>query len=77
MDFQPTEDQKALREGIRSFVEGQVPNERFAELEARYRAIEAANADHLERLGSAEEAASDEVLDDDLREQLKALGYID
>ncbi|MBW2422873.1 MAG: acyl-CoA dehydrogenase, partial [Deltaproteobacteria bacterium] len=33
MDFQPTEDQKALREGIRSFVEGQVPNERFAELE--------------------------------------------
>jgi alkylation response protein AidB-like acyl-CoA dehydrogenase len=33
VDFQPTEDQKALREGIRSFVEGQVPNERFAELE--------------------------------------------
>ena len=33
MDFQPTEDQKALREGIRSFVEGQVPNERIAELE--------------------------------------------
>jgi alkylation response protein AidB-like acyl-CoA dehydrogenase len=33
VDFQPTEDQKALREGIRAFVEGQVPNERFAELE--------------------------------------------
>ncbi|MCA9501988.1 MAG: acyl-CoA/acyl-ACP dehydrogenase [Myxococcales bacterium] len=33
MDFQPTEDQKALCEGIRSFVEGQVPNERFPELE--------------------------------------------
>lgn len=33
MDFQPTEDQKALREGIRSFVEGQIPNERIPELE--------------------------------------------
>ncbi len=33
MDFQPTEDQKALREGIRSFLEGQVPNERFPDLE--------------------------------------------
>lgn len=33
MDFRPTEDQKALQEGIRSFVEGQVPNERFPELE--------------------------------------------
>jgi alkylation response protein AidB-like acyl-CoA dehydrogenase len=33
VDFQPTEDQKALREGIRSFVEGQVPNERFPDLE--------------------------------------------
>lgn len=33
MDFQPTEDQKALRDGIRSFVEGQVPQERYAELE--------------------------------------------
>ncbi|MAG30901.1 MAG: acyl-CoA dehydrogenase [Deltaproteobacteria bacterium] len=33
MDFQPTEDQKALREGIRSFVEGQVPNERFPDFE--------------------------------------------
>ncbi len=33
MDFQPTEDQKALRDGIRSFVEGRVPNERIAELE--------------------------------------------
>lgn len=33
MDFQPSEDQKALREGIRSFVEGQVPNERFPDLE--------------------------------------------
>jgi alkylation response protein AidB-like acyl-CoA dehydrogenase len=33
VDFQPTEDQKALREGIRSFIEGQVPNERIAELE--------------------------------------------
>ena len=33
MDFQPSEDQKALRDGIRSFLEGQVPNERFPELE--------------------------------------------
>lgn len=33
MDFQPTEDQKALRDGIRSFCEGQVPNERYPELE--------------------------------------------
>ena len=33
MDFQPTEDQKALREGIRSFCEGQIPFERFPELE--------------------------------------------
>ncbi|MEZ4330865.1 MAG: acyl-CoA dehydrogenase family protein [Myxococcota bacterium] len=33
MDFQPTEDQKALRDGIRSFCEGQVPSERYAELE--------------------------------------------
>jgi alkylation response protein AidB-like acyl-CoA dehydrogenase len=33
VDFQPTEDQKALRDGIRSFCEGQVPNERFPELE--------------------------------------------
>jgi alkylation response protein AidB-like acyl-CoA dehydrogenase len=33
VDFQPTEDQKALREGIRSFVEGQIPNERFPDLE--------------------------------------------
>ncbi|MBJ22169.1 MAG: acyl-CoA/acyl-ACP dehydrogenase [bacterium] len=33
MDFQPTEDQKALREGIRSFIEGQVPNERIPDLE--------------------------------------------
>jgi alkylation response protein AidB-like acyl-CoA dehydrogenase len=33
VDFQPTEDQKALREGIRSFVVGQVPNERFPDLE--------------------------------------------
>lgn len=33
MDFQPTEDQKALREGIRSFVEGRVPFDRFPELE--------------------------------------------
>jgi len=33
VDFQPTEDQKALRDGIRSFVEGRVPNERIAELE--------------------------------------------
>lgn len=33
MDFQPTEDQKALREGIRSFVEGQVSNERFPDFE--------------------------------------------
>jgi len=33
VDFQPTEDQKALRDGIRSFCEGQVPNERYPELE--------------------------------------------
>ena len=33
MDFQPTEDQKALREGVRSFCEGQIPNERFPDLE--------------------------------------------
>lgn len=33
MDFQPTEDQKALREGVRNFCEGQVPNERFPDLE--------------------------------------------
>ncbi len=33
MDFQPTEDQKALRDGIRSFCEGQVPNERYPDLE--------------------------------------------
>lgn len=33
MDFQPTEDQKALRDGIRSFCDGQVPNERFPDLE--------------------------------------------
>ena len=33
MDFQPSEDQKALRDGIRSFCDGQVPNERFPDLE--------------------------------------------
>ncbi len=33
MDFQPTEDQKALREGIRSFVEGQLPFDRIPDLE--------------------------------------------
>jgi alkylation response protein AidB-like acyl-CoA dehydrogenase len=33
VDFQPTEDQKALREGIRNFCEGQVPNERLPDLE--------------------------------------------
>ena len=33
MDFQPTEDQKALREGIRSFVEGQVSADRIPDLE--------------------------------------------
>lgn len=33
MDFQATEDQKALRDGIRSFLDGQVPKERYAELE--------------------------------------------
>ncbi|HEB89968.1 MAG TPA: acyl-CoA dehydrogenase [Deltaproteobacteria bacterium] len=33
MDFQPTEDQKALRDGIRSFCEGQIPNERIPDLE--------------------------------------------
>lgn len=32
MDFQPTEDQKALREGVRSFCEGQVPGDRLPEL---------------------------------------------
>ena len=33
MDFQPTEDQKALREGIRAFLEGQLPFDRIPELE--------------------------------------------
>jgi alkylation response protein AidB-like acyl-CoA dehydrogenase len=33
VDFQPTEDQKALRDGVRSFCEGQIPNERFPDLE--------------------------------------------
>jgi alkylation response protein AidB-like acyl-CoA dehydrogenase len=33
LDFQPTEDQKALREGVRSFCEGQVPLDRFPDLE--------------------------------------------
>jgi len=33
VDFQPTEDQKALREGIRSFVEGQLPFDRIPEIE--------------------------------------------
>jgi len=33
VDFQPTEDQKALREGVRSFLEGQVPFDRFPALE--------------------------------------------
>jgi alkylation response protein AidB-like acyl-CoA dehydrogenase len=33
LDFQPTEDQKALQEGIRSFCEGQVASERLPELE--------------------------------------------
>jgi len=33
MDFRLSEDQLALREGIRSFCEGSVPNERFLELE--------------------------------------------
>jgi alkylation response protein AidB-like acyl-CoA dehydrogenase len=33
LDFQPTEDQKALGEGIRSFCEGQIPFERFPDLE--------------------------------------------
>ncbi len=33
MNFQPTEDQKALRDTIRAFVEAKVPNERFPDLE--------------------------------------------
>ena len=33
MDFQPTQDQKALRDGIRNFCEGQVPNARLPDLE--------------------------------------------
>lgn len=33
MDFQPSEDQKALRDGIRSFLEGRVPFDRIPELE--------------------------------------------
>ncbi len=32
MDFQPTEDQKALRETLRDFLDGTVPAERLAEL---------------------------------------------
>lgn len=35
MDFQPSEDQKALREGLRSFCEGRVPLERLPELEEK------------------------------------------
>lgn len=34
MDFRPNEDQQALRETIRAFVEDKIPNERFPELEA-------------------------------------------
>ena len=33
MDFRPTEDQKALRAGVRSFCEGRVPSDRLADLE--------------------------------------------
>ena len=33
MDFQLTEDQKALREGLRSFCEGRVPAAQLPELE--------------------------------------------
>ena len=33
MDFQPTEDQKALREGIRSFLDDRVAFDRVPELE--------------------------------------------
>ena len=33
MDFQLTEDQKALREGLRSFCEGRVPADQLPELE--------------------------------------------
>ena len=33
MDFQLSEDQKALREGLRSFCEGQLPNEKLPDLE--------------------------------------------
>ncbi len=33
MDFRPTEDQIALREGIRSFLDGQLPFDRIPELE--------------------------------------------
>ena len=32
MDFQLTEDQKALREGLRSFCEGRVPADQLPEL---------------------------------------------
>jgi len=35
LDFQLTEDQEALRQGIRSFCQGQVPVERLAELEQK------------------------------------------
>ena len=33
MDFQPSEDQQALQEGIRAFCEGRFPAERFGEVE--------------------------------------------
>ena len=33
MDFQPSDDQKALRDGLRSFCEGRVPADRLPELE--------------------------------------------
>ncbi|MFQ5513914.1 MAG: acyl-CoA dehydrogenase family protein [Myxococcota bacterium] len=35
MDFQLSEDQKALRAGVRSFCEGRIPVEQLAELEAK------------------------------------------
>lgn len=50
MDFQPTEDQKALREGIRSFCEGEIPNERFPELE-KSKGFDRALWDELAEMG--------------------------
>jgi alkylation response protein AidB-like acyl-CoA dehydrogenase len=50
VDFQPTEDQIALREGIRSFLEGQYPNERYPDLE-KAKGFDAALWNELAEMG--------------------------